>query len=313
MDILETILPIISIALAGFGAVRFGYLSQADCDGISKFVFMFIIPALLFVGTVKAKIPADMDWSFLAVYYFSVLFVYLVAVIVAAYWFGYNHPEQSVFGMASCYSNATIVGIPICIYALGEASMLPLFILVSIHNLVLFTLGVLVAERSKLSFSAIFSNIYSISKDLLKSPITSSLVLGGLVNVLDLPLYAPLEGALTLASEAAVPSALFVLGASLYRYKIQGNILPAIVVIALKMILLPVLVWWMLFYIFPIDPLWASTAVLTAAMPVGISVYIFTQKYHAAEAQVATAIVLSTIFSVVSLSVLMIFIGVLPD
>lgn len=44
MEILETIFPVIAIALAGYGAVVFKKLTQGDADALSKFVFTFPIP-----------------------------------------------------------------------------------------------------------------------------------------------------------------------------------------------------------------------------------------------------------------------------
>lgn len=117
----------------------------------------------------------------------------------------------------------------------------------------------------------------------------------------------PLEYSITLLSQAAVPAPLFVLGASLNKYKMRGNISPALVV-ALKMLLLPLIVWLFVFRVFSVDPLWASTALLTAAMPIGISVYVFSQKYQKYEAPIATGIVPSTVLSVVTLAVISVYV-----
>ncbi len=304
MEIIATIFPILAVSAVGFLTARKNILNRIECDALSKFVFTFLIPALLFIGTVKAKIPENMEWEFLFSYYSAVLFVYLVGVVLSKVLFNCGSHEQSVFGMGAAYSNATIVGIPICIYVLGERSLLPLFIIISVHNLALFVVGVFIAERGSLSISSFFQSTLKILKDLALSPITGSLMLGGVINIFNIPLIKPLDDSITLLSEAAVPAALFVLGASLNKYKMRGNISPALVIVALKMLLLPLLVWFLVFNVFSVDPLWASTALLTAAMPIGISVYVFSQKYQKYEAPIATGIVLSTVLSVVTLAVI---------
>lgn len=249
-----------------------------------------------------------MQWEFLFSYYAAVFFVYLVGAILSKVMFNGGSHEQSIFGMGAAYSNATIVGIPICIYVLGEKSLLPLFLIISVHNLVLFVVGVFIAERSSFSASSFFKSVLKIFKDLARSPITGSLMLGGVINIFNIPLIKPLEDSITLLSQAAVPAALFVLGASLNKYKIRGNISPALMIVALKMLLLPLIVWFLVFRVFSVDPLWASTALLTAAMPIGISVYVFSQKYQKYEAPIATGIVLSTILSVVTLAVISVYV-----
>ncbi len=304
MAVFETIFPILVIVLLGFLSANRKHLSQNECDAISKFVFCYVIPIMLFVGTVNAKLPDKMEWEFLYSYYAALLFVYFIAVIIAKFIFNFSAPEQSVFSMGASYSNSTIVGIPICLYTLGEGSLLPLFVIVSVHNLILFTVGMIVAERNSFTLASFFKNILNILKLLLTSPITLSLILGGIVNIFNIPIYLPLKEGITLMSNAAVPTALFVLGTSLNKYHIKGHISPALVIVFLKIILFPILVWLLVFNFFTIDPLWASTALLTSAMPVGISAYIFSQQYKACEAPVTTSIVISTIASILTLSVL---------
>jgi len=308
MGIFETVFPILVIVLAGYWAANRKHLSENDCDSISTFVFTYIIPMLLFIGTAKANIPDNMEWEFLFSYYAALLFVYLLSIILGKLFFGFSVSEQSVFGMGSSYSNATIIGIPVCMYVLGEKSLLPLFIIISIHNLILFTIGICVIEFSKFSFSSFLQNLIEIFKQLITSPITASLIIGGLVNILNIPIYKPLEVAITLMSQAAIPTALFALGTSLNKYKIHGKIAPVLFMVILKIVFFPLLVWILAFQVFTIEPLWASTALLTSAMPVGISAYIFSQKYKECEALIATAILVSTLGSILTLSVLLLYV-----
>jgi predicted permease len=308
MGIFETVFPILAIVLAGYWAAYSKHLSENDCDSISTFVFTYIIPMLLFIGTAKANIPDNMEWEFLFSYYAALLIVYLLSIILGKLIFGFSISEQSVFGMGSSYSNATIIGIPVCMYVLGEKSLLPLFIIISIHNLILFTIGICVVEFSKFSISSFLQNLREIFKQLITSPITASLIIGGLVNILNIPIYKPLDVAITLMSQAAVPTALFALGASLNKYKVQGHIAPILLMVTLKIAFFPLLVWILAFKVFTIDPLWASTALLTSAMPVGISAYIFSHKYKKCEALIATAILVSTLGSILTLSVLLLYV-----
>jgi len=308
MEILITILPILIIVFIGFLSANRQYLSGNDCDSIAKFVFNYLIPILLFTGTVKAEIPDNMQWEFLFSYYIALFFIYVLGIVLAKLAFNFSVVEQSVFSMGCSYSNSTIVGIPVCLYALGEGSMLPLFIILSIHNLFLFTLGCFAAERGKLLTEEFIKNLLGILKQLVTSPITSSLIIGGMVNILQIPIYSAVQESLNLMSQAAVPTALFTLGTSLNKYKIHGHIAPALVIVLLKTLLFPFLVWLLVFQVFNINTLWAATALLTSAMPVGISAYIFSHQYNVCEAPIATGIFISTVSSVITLSVLIAYV-----
>ena len=304
MEILEIIFPILVIGFAGYLAARSKYLDFNECDAISKFVFSFLVPALFFIKTATVQIPEDMAWGFLFSYYAPIVLLYLFCVVMGKKVFGYNPAEQSVFGMGAAYPNIVMVGIPVCVYALGEEALLPLFILIALHNLTLFTIGFLVAEQNQLSMNSFFQSLVGILKKIITTPITGSLLAGYAVNLFNLGIYDPLESGLVLLGTAAIPASLFVLGTALFRYKISGDMRPAMLMVFLKMAALPLLVGLLAFQVFALEPLWAATAVLASASPTGINAYLFSQKYQACEAQIATSIVVSTLACILTLSLL---------
>lgn len=312
MQVFETIFPILAIALLGYGCARFELFSQAACDAIAELVFKLLMPVLLFVGTIQSDIPADMNWSFMYAYYVPALLVYVLGVWLGKWWFGLSAKGQSVLAMGGAYSNTTIVGVPVTLFALGEDALLPLFILVSVHNLVLFSVGMFVAERNRFGLKRIVGSLWGLLVQFVRNPITSSLLAGLLVNQLDVQLYVPLEKGLVLLSEACVPVSLFVLGTLLNKYHIRGNVRPAIVIVLLRMVLMPALVWWLAFHVFEVDTLWAATAFLVASMPVGITAYVYAEQIGACEAPIATSIVLSTLLSLVLLPMVLSYLRTLP-
>lgn len=58
-------------------------------------------------------------------------------------------------------------------------------------------------------------------------------------------------------------------------------------------------------WVFHIDPLWGTVAVMAAGMSVGISVFVIAQKYQEGVAVISTAILLSTVVAVVTHSLLL--------
>lgn len=312
MQIFETVFPVLAIALFGYACARGNVFDRAACDAIAALVFRLLMPVLLFVGTAQADIPADMGWSFVYAYYLPALTVYALGAWVAARWFGMNAAEQSVLAMGGAYSNTTIVGVPVTLFALGKDALLPLFILVSVHNLVLFSLGLVVAERSRFAPQKLLHSLWQLGWQFVRNPITGSLIAGLLVNRLQIPLYEPLEKALEMLSQACVPVSLFVLGTLLNKYRIRGNIRPAVTVVVLRMVVMPLLVWWLAFHVFDIPLLWAATALLVASMPVGITAYVYAQQTGACEAPLATAIVLSTLLTILALPVVLGYLRTLP-
>ena len=74
---------------------------------------------------------------------------------------------------------------------------------------------------------------------------------------------------------------------------------------SLKLLALPVVVWLCCTWIFPIDPIWAAVATVIAAQPVGANVFILAQQYDTYTARAASAVLISTILSVLVLGLLL--------
>lgn len=85
--------------------------SQADGDSIGKITFSFLTPALPFINM------AQINWNCLSAYDLDVFTLYLLSIRLSCFLFDFSVAKQSVFGMGSSHSNATIVSIPIGISA----------------------------------------------------------------------------------------------------------------------------------------------------------------------------------------------------
>ncbi len=309
MFVFYVLFPVLSVALLGYLSISLRWFSANDSQIISKLTFNLFIPCLLFVSVSRSQINAGESLEFLLAYYVAVLFVYLLGVVVSGLAFRYKPEEQSVFAMGCAYSNTTIVGIPVIANALGEEGLVPLFFIISIQNLVLFTVGTIAAERSHLNAGSVLGALRRLVVQLLGSPITASLIAGLLVNIFSIPVWGPLFASIDLLSEAAIPASLFVLGMSLRQYKLRQQMLPASVMTAINILLLPALVWVSMFYVFDIDQQWASAGVLAAAMPVGISAYVFANRYDVGHGAAAAGSLLSSVLGIFTLSVVLVLLN----
>jgi predicted permease len=139
-------------------------------------------------------------------------------------------------------------------------------------------------------------------------------VLGGLLggvafNLLGLELPGALERFAGLIGGAAVPCALFSVGASLRAYRLVGALPPAALMVALKLAVQPLIVWALATFVFDVPPLWAKVAILLGALPVGVNVYLFAVRYDAGQAESASAILLSSVLSVATLALVLLWLG----
>jgi predicted permease len=74
------------------------------------------------------------------------------------------------------------------------------------------------------------------------------------------------------------------------------------VITALKLLLHPLIVWALVTFVVPLRPIFATVAILFAAMPCGINAYLLAERYRVGVAAAAGAVTLSTSLSVLTIS-----------
>ena len=302
MQIIEIIFPVFAIAFIGYVAAYVGLLKEEHIVGITRFVFYIAIPVLLFNSLANVTLPEQINWGFFLSYYLVVFTIYGLAMLIGRVRFSYSSKEQGIFGMGSSYSNLVLVGLPVITAAFGDEALLPMFMIISIHSATLFFLTTIMTERENETRRTLVGLLAQTANKLVKNPIIIGLVFGLSFNIFSIPIPDMIAETIAILARAALPCALIVLGASLSTYQLAGKFKEAWTIVGLKIIIQPVLVWMLAFVVFEIDPLWGTVAVMAAGMPVGINAYMFAQKYEVCIAPMATAVLLSTLLAIGTLS-----------
>ncbi len=141
------------------------------------------------------------------------------------------------------------------------------------------------------------------------NPILLPLMLGLLASYWQWWLPPPLENFLDLLAGAAGPTALFAMGLSLYGFPLAKGAAEIGWLVFLKLLVNPLLTWLLARYVFELDPFWASSAVLIAAIPSGSLVFVIAQRYQVYVQRAAATVVVSTLLSMITLSALLAWFG----
>lgn len=102
-------------------------------------------------------------------------------------------------------------------------------------------------------------------------------------------------------ANAALPVGMFAVGAALTRYSLVGDLKVTMFYVALTLVLRPALVLLFALVVGLPEPA-LKAAVMLAAMPGGMNIYIFASMYKRSEALAANALLLGTAFGIFSIS-----------
>lgn len=299
--VIDILLPVFGIAALGYAAARLGWFGEAAEAGVSAFVFKFAVPFFLFRTVATTDLPDTIPWDLFGTYYVPVILVYGMGFLLGRHAFGRDAMGSALTGMGCAFSNTVLLGLPLILLAYGEEGTLPFFLILSVHGIVLFTGTTILLESARGTAGSALDLTRQVAGGLVRNPILIGLAAGMTTNLSGLELATPIDRIAETMTGAVLPCALFVLGSSLKRYGVAGRVLQSSTQVAIKLIVFPALVFVLGTFVFDLDPLWVQIAVITAAQPSGVMVFIFAERYGTAQALTTTSIFLSTVFSVFTL------------
>jgi len=301
-SVLDNILPTFTIVLIGWLMAKLRLFRQIGVDGVAQYVFGVAVPLLLFRYTSKATIPAEVPWGFLLSYYLGAGIAFIIGMLVSGGMFHNGLSQQGVFGGAAAYSNTVLLGIPVVLGILGDAATVPLFILIGVHGLIMVPLVVTVISIGRRQGGTAGKVAKETVGELIHNPFIVALAAGALYGLYGPPLPGPIDGVIGTLAGTAGPLALFALGGVLAQYPVTGGLKEAFAVSVVKLILHPAIVWVLATQVFSVQESWVWVAVLLAAMPAGINVFVLAHRYEVASGGIGMSVVLSTALAVGTLA-----------
>jgi predicted permease len=191
--------------------------------------------------------------------------------------------------------------LPISERAWGAENLSTAYANISVHVPFGYLLGITTMEVIRSDSRAWREMLVVVLLAMFSNSLMIGIGLGFLVNLVGEPLPSVISSAVEILSDAALPIALFVLGGILTRYSISADLAQVGSISLLSLFLHP-LITLLLCRMLKVDPAIAHSAVLIAAMALGINSYLLVAMYQRVQRVDARTILLATASSVVSVS-----------
>ena len=305
--VIEILLPIFGFIICGYSAGRFRLITDQGIQGIITFVLYFAIPALLFRIVVNNELPGIEDLNVVLTYYSGCFIAFAVSVLFGRTVFSLPLDQLGILGMGSMYSNSVLLGMPLVFTVFGEAGMIPILLIITFHNVLLFPIVIVFIElgrgRRNAPRNGAMAVLLPAFRGAIENPVIIALAVSFLWAVGGLGIPGPVDIFAGLLGKAVAPAALFALGASMAGYRIAGALSESLTMVGFKLFVHPAAVWMLGRYVFNLEPLILAVATITAAVPIGANVYIMAHKYEIYLARVTSAVVISAALSMLTLAV----------
>lgn len=302
--VVTVVLPVFAIILSGYAAGRLKLLGQGSSEALNGFVYYVALPVLFFSSMATVEPTKIFNWGFLGAYGGGQAITFVVGMIAARVFFGGRLAENSIFGMSSIFGNTGYMGIPLAMVAFGEIGTFPAILATVFKSSVVIAIVTVLIEADIRRGDAAGRMARDVAMALLKNPMVTSAAAGIAWSFTGLGLAAPVETFCRILGAAAGPCALFAIGLFLVGKPIRKDLGEVGGMVALKLLIHPLVTWWLAFKVFDLDPLWATVAVVMAALPAGANCFVIASRYGLYVQRASTAILLSTVISVATVSVL---------
>ncbi len=311
--VLSSLLPVVLLILIGFVAGRAKLVRQEAVRDLSNLVFLVLTQALLF-RTMSSVHLEKLDMRPVFQYFLVAGALFFVMLMV----YGRNS-RASVLALASIFSNTLMIGVPLIGLAYGESGQVLLFTLISLHALVLLTMATLVLELQMAHELAAESGE---SRHMLKTvgmairnavlhPVPLPILIGLIYAQTGFGLHPIVDKPLQLLGASFGPVALVLVGITLSQTPIGENFKGALKLSIVKTFVHPILMAGA-GYAMGMRGLHLSVMVVAAALPIGANVFLFSQRYQKEEDVVTAAVAVSTAFALLSVSLVMALLPLLP-
>jgi len=302
-DSIAVVLPLLAVMLAGYFAGRLRLLPENGSKVLSRFVFLVSMPAFIFISLARIAVEDFFNWPYLAVLGGGMLAIYGLAIIVARFAFPGNLTAHGLHALCAMFSSTAYIGLPLILIVFGEAGLVAGIIGAVITGAVFMPMTIVLAEidRRRAGRKIARDSLLAV----MRNPLLSATAAGLLVSASGLEVAVPLASFCELLGRAFIPCALFAAGLFISGCSVRGETREISWLVFVKLLLHPLVTWWLAYHVFALDGILPAVAVLQAALPAGVPVFVLAQHYGIFVSRSSAVIVVSTVISLLTLPVLL--------
>ncbi len=298
---------LIELAVPFFGPIVLGYLAgrliPKPADGLAWLNFFTIyvaLPPVFYQLISKTPIDQLLNPGFVFGAVYSSFTAFALAFAFAFVMLKGKVRDAVVAGGIGGYGNVGYMGPGLALAVLGPAAAPPMALIFTFDCILFFAIIPLLLALHEGSTS-LKATLITIFKRIFLNPFIIATALGVLAAAFQFKMPGAIDRTLSFLMGAAAPSALFALGVTV-ALRPAGRVPPEIVgALAVKLLLHPLIVYLVLSIVGSFDRVWVYTAILMAALPPALSVFVMATQYQTYVERASTAVLFGTLFSVPTL------------
>ena len=301
-DVITLALPFFGLILLGFAAGKFRNLPESGLSWMNFFVVYLALPALFFRLLSETPFEQLANVSFVAATTFTTYIVFAISFCIGVVATRGSIGESTILGIAGAYSNVGYMGPGLTLAVLGEQATVPTALILAFDNALMFILAPLLMALAGTENESFLQTLQKIAFKIFTHPFIVATIAGVLAAAVEFRPPAAVNTLLLYLSNAAAPCALFAMGVNIALRPIGRIPLELPLVLTIKLVLHPILIFLLLSWLGGFDPSWVATAVLMSCLPPATNVFVIAQQYGTYVQRASSFVLIGTAVSIITVT-----------
>jgi hypothetical protein len=308
LDVLNLALPYFGLIFIGFACGKIKQIPDTALGWMNFFIIYVTLPALFYRIIAQTPLEQLARAQFVIATTAATACAFAISFTIGMVFRRGNIGESTIAGLAGGYGNIGYMGPGLALATLGAQAAVPVALIFCFDTLLLFSLVPFLMALAHPKQMSIGATALEVVKRIVTNPLVIATVVGVFSAAVHFEPPVALDRLLQFLQNAAAPSALFTLGVTVALRPLKKMPWEVPFLTLMKLVLHPTLVFLTLSLFGPFEQTWIYTAVLMAALPPALNVFVFARQYDTWVEQASSAVLIGTLVSVVTLTTVMLMV-----
>lgn len=305
LDVVNLALPFFGLIFIGFACGKLKQIPDTALGWMNFFIVYVTLPALFYRILAQTPLEQLARIEFVVATTLSTFCAFVLSFAIGMALRKGHIAESTIAGLAGGYGNIGYMGPGLALATLGAEAAGPVALIFCFDTLLLFSLVPFLMALANPQQSSIGATALDVVKRIVTHPLVISTAVGVASAAIHFQPPDALDRLLQFLQNAAAPCALFTLGVTVALRPLKKMPWEVPFLVLVKLLVHPVIVFVMLSLFGPFEQTWIYTAVLMAALPPALNVFVFARQYDTWVEQASSAVLIGTLVSVLTLTSVM--------
>ena len=302
LDVINLALPFFGLILLGFFCGRLMKLPESGLAWMNFYIVYVALPPLFFKLIAATPFEQLQNWWFVIGTTLGTYLAFVVSLGIGLVFAKGHLRPATIQAVLGAYSNIGYMGPGLTLAALGSKAAVPTALIFVFDNALLFSLIPFLMALGSSEKLDVFGTVKLVVWRIISHPFNIATFVAVIAAYFQIQPPAAIDTMITYLKNSAAPVALFALGVTVASRPVSSVPPEVPLHLFVKLILHPLITLLLLSFIGGFEREWVYTAVLMAALPPALNVFVVARQYDVYIERASTGILIGTLASIITVT-----------